>query len=116
MATTRKELDNAIRTRFMGIVRKALEDAGEVVLVTKSNTFAIPTLDADQNEKYLELTFKVPTGSRDGTAYDGEQEALDYAKAEAEKAEKARKAAEAKAKKIAKDKAARAEKAKAKEA
>ena len=49
------------------------------------------------------MTVKVPTGSRDGEAYDGYAMAEEYRLKVAEKAEKARKAAEAKAKKIAKD-------------
>lgn len=117
MATSNKALNEAIRKGFMDKVRKALEDAGEQVLVTGSNEFAIPTLDAERNEKYLVLTFKVPTGTRDGEAYDGEAVAQDYARKVEEAAKKAAKAAEAKAKKIAKDKAAReAKKAEAEKA
>ena len=65
------------------------EEAGEEVLITKSNEIAIPTLDSEGNEAYMVITFKVPTGSRDGEAYDGHAEAKDYERAVAEKAENA---------------------------
>ena len=51
------------------------------------------------------ITFKVPTGSRDGDAYDGYSVAEEYAIKQKLKAEKAIAAAKAKEKKIAKDKA-----------
>ena len=117
MATSNKALNEAIRKEFMEVVRKALEANGEQVLVTGSNEFAIPTLDAERNEKYLVLTFKVPTGSRDGDAYDGEAVAQDYARKVEEDKAKAEAAAKKKAAKIAKDKAAReAKKAEAEKA
>ena len=115
MATSNKTLDEAIRKEFMEKVIAFFKENGEPdVYVTKSNEIAIPTLNAERNEKYIVITFKVPTGTRDGEAYDGHAEAKDYERALAEKAEKAKKAAEAKAKKIAKDKAEREAKAKAK--
>lgn len=111
---TKKELHEELRKAFMEKVKAFFVEQGEEVLVTKSNEIAIPTLDNESNEAYMVITFKVPTGSRDGEAYDGHAEAKDYERALAEKAEKAKKAAEAKAKKIAKDKAAREAKAKEK--
>ena len=71
-------------------------------------------IDEDGNEEFLVLVFKVPTGSRDGDAYDGYSMAEDYAIKVREKAEKAEKAKADKEKKIAKDKAMREQKAKAK--
>ena len=114
MATSKKILNEEIRKAFMEKVKAFFIEAGEEVLVVKSNEIAIPTLDSEDNEAYMVITFKVPTGSRDGEAYDGHAEAQDYERSLAEKAEKAKKAAEAKAKKIAKDKAEREAKAKAK--
>ena len=114
MATSKKILNEEIRKAFMEKVKTFFEEAGEEVLVVKSNEIAIPTLDSEDGEAYMVITFKVPTGSRDGEAYDGHAEAQDYERSLAEKAEKAKKAAEAKAKKIAKDKAEREAKAKEK--
>ena len=114
MATSKKSLNDAIRSKYIALVSEYLTNAGEEVLVTGSNEVAIPTVDSEGNENFLVLTFKVPTGSRDGDPYDGYSLAEDYAFKCKEKAEKAKVSAEKKAAKIAKDKAEREAKAKAK--
>ena len=114
MALTKKTLHENLRQRFMTAVKTALEQNGEEVLRTNSNEFALPCTDEEGNDEFVVITFKVPTGSRDGEPYDGYGEADSYAMKVADKAEKAKVAAEKKAKKIAKDKAAREAKAKAK--
>lgn len=111
---SRKVLDEGIRTKFIAIVKECLENAGEEVLTTGSNKLAIPTLDEDGNEKFLELTFKIPTGERNGDPYDGYEEAEAYKDHLADNAAKAEAAAKKKAEKIARDKAEREAKAKAK--
>ena len=112
--TSRTILDNAIREKYIATVKDFLEKSGEEVLVTGSNEIALPCVDAEGNEKFLVLTFKVPTGTRCGEAYNGYYEADDY-KAKCElKAEKAKAAAEKKARKIEADKKAREEKARLK--
>ena len=108
---TRKQLDEEIKVRFLDGVAEHLTQAGEEVLRVGSNEIALPVLDEDGNEKWLVLTFKVPTGSRlDGEPYDGYSAAEDY-KMKCE--DKERKAKE-KADKAAKDKAKREAKAKEK--
>lgn len=114
MAKSKKQLHEALRARYMSLIREFLESKGEEVLVTNSNEFAVPCVDEEGNDEFLVLGFKVPTGSRDGEAYDGYGEAESYTMKVAEKADKAKAAAEAKAKKIARDKAQREAKAKAK--
>lgn len=114
MATPKKTLDETLRNQYMTSVAEFLKNSNEEVLVVGSNEIALPCVDAEGNEKFLVVTFKVPTGSRDGEAYDGYSMAQDYSAKVAEKAEKAKAAAEKKAKKIAKDKAEREAKAKAK--
>lgn len=115
MATTsKKSLHDALRAKYIERVSKFLADAGEEVLVTGSNEIALPCVDSEGNDEFIVITFKVPTGSRDGDAYDGYSMAEDFKMKTAEKAEKARIAAEKKAKKIAQDKKMREEKAKAK--
>lgn len=115
MATTsKKSLHNALRANYIERVSKFLADAGEEVLVTGSNEIALPCVDSEGNDEFIVITFKVPTGSRDGDAYDGYSMAEDFKMKSAEKAEKAKIAAEKKAKKIAQDKKMREEKAKAK--
>ena len=114
MATSKTVLDNAIREKYIGIVKEFLEGAGEEVLITGSNEIAMPCVDAEGNEKFLVLTFKVPTGTRGGDAYNGYHEAEDYAARLELKAEKAKAAAEKKARKIEADKKLREEKARLK--
>lgn len=114
MAKSKKALHEALRKKYMEAVKAFLEQNGEEVLTTNSNEYALPCVDEEGNDEFLVLTFKVPTGSRDGEPYDGYGEAEAYTMKASEKAEKAAKAAEAKAKKIAKDKAQREAKAKAK--
>lgn len=111
MAESKKKLDEALRSQYIACVSEFLASRGEEVLVTNSNEIALPCVDSEGNDKFIVLTFKVPTGSRDGDAYDGYSMAEDYRLKVEEKAEKARVAAEEKAKKAAKDKAAREAKA-----
>ena len=110
MAKTAKVLNEEIKVRFLDGIAEHLTDVGEEVLRVGSNEIAIPVVDNENNEKWLVLTFKVPTGSRDGDAYDGYSMAEDY-KMKCE--DKERKAKE-KAEKAAKDKAKREAKAKEK--
>ena len=110
MAKTAKVLNDEIKTRFLDGVSEHLTNVGEEVLRTGSNEIAVPVVDEDGNEKWLVLTFKVPTGSREGDAYDGYSMAEDYQMKQAEKEAKAK----AKAEKAKKDKAKREAKAKEK--
>ena len=100
---TRKQLDDEIKVRFLEGVSEHFENVGEEVLRVGSNELALPVVDTDGNERWLVVTFKVPTGSRDGDAYDGYSMKEDYEMKLAEKAAKA----EAKAAKAEKDKAKR---------
>lgn len=100
---TRKQLDEEIKVRFLEGVSEHLENAGEEVLRVGSNEIALPVVDNNGEERWLVVTFKVPTGSRDGDAYDGYSMKEDYEMKLAEKAAKA----EAKAAKAEKDKAKR---------
>ena len=108
---TRKQLDEEIKVRFLEGVSEHLSNVGEEVLRVGSNEIALPVVDTEGEERWLVLTFKVPTGSRDGDAYDGYSMKQDYEMKLTEKAEKAA----AKAEKAAKDKAKREAAAKAKE-
>jgi len=111
MAKTAKVLNEEIKVRFLDGVAEHLTQMGEEVLRVGSNEIALPVLDSEDNEKWLVLTFKVPTGSRDGDAYDGYSMAEDYQMKLKEKAEKQA----AKDAKAAADKAKREAKAKEKE-
>ena len=100
MAKTIKALNEEIKARFLAGVSEHLEQVGEEVLRVGSNEIALPVVDEDGNEKWMVITFKVPTGSRDGDAYDGYSMAEDYQMKQTEKRAKA----EAKAKETAKNK------------
>ena len=114
MAVSKKSLHQSLRKSYMDKITAFLADQGEEVLVTGSNEIALPCVDSEGNDEFIVLTFKVPTGSRDGDPYDGYSIAEDFKMKSAEKAEKAKIAAEKKAKKIAQNKKMREEKAKAK--
>lgn len=101
MAKTTKALNDEVRAQYLQRAIKCLSDEDEV-LVVGSNELAIPVVDSEGNEKWVVLSIKIPTGSRDGDAYDGYAMAEDYrmrqeAKA-AKAAERERKTAERKAK------------------
>ena len=114
MATSKANLNEAIRTKYIDLVKDFLEKSGEEVLITGSNEIALPCVDTEGNEKFIVLTFKVPTGTRAGEAYNGYYEAEDYKAHIAEKEAKAKANAEKKARKIEADKKAREEKARLK--
>lgn len=115
MAKSNKELDEGIRNEWMAKLTSWLNGLDVDNMQVKSNEIAVPVLDAERNDKFLVLTLKVPTGSRDdGEAYDGYALAEQYAKSVAEKEAKAKIEAEKKARKIAADKAKREAMAKAK--
>ena len=105
MAKTQKSLNDELRAQWVRNVREYLSQEDEVLAVG-ANELAVPVVDADGNEKWVVLTIKVPTGSRDGDAYDGYAMAEDY---QLKLANKAAKAAE-KDRKAAADKAQRAKK------
>lgn len=102
MATDLKRLREDIRAEWVDFLTEAVQRRGDEILLTASNEFAVPVVDHDGNEHYVVITVKIPTGSRDGDAYDGYAAAQDYAmkceERKAKAAEKERKAAERKAK------------------
>ena len=110
MATSNKILNDKLRETYLAIVGEALADKGEEVLRVGSNELALPCVDEEGNDKYIVVTIKVPTGSRDGEAYDGYSMAEDWDIKCKNKAEAAKKKAEEKAKKIEKDKKKREKK------
>ncbi len=112
---TPKVLHEGLRNRYLKLVSEFLQKEGEEVLITGTNEIAIPCVDAEGNDEFLVLNVKVPTGSRDGEAYDGYAMAQDFAMKQKEREEKAAVAAKKKAEKIARDTAMREAKAKAKE-
>ncbi len=111
MATSTKVLNDRLRDQYITILSELFSDRGEEVLRTGSNEIALPCVDDESNEKFIVLTVKVPTGSRDGEPYDGYSMAEDYEMKSKQKAEAAAKKAAEKAKKMEKDAKARAKQA-----
>lgn len=112
MAVSRKVERELIRTKYLELITNYLAELDEEVLQVKSNEIAIPVVGCEDNEDFLVITFKVPTGANKGLEpYDGYAMAEDYTHSLAEKERKAKEKAEAKAKKIAKDKEIRKKKA-----
>ena len=109
MATkTSTQLFNEVRDTMAGVILSALTNAGYELIQVTDAKWSIPYVDAEGNEKFVKITFSVPTGSRaDNEPYDGYAEAEDYKckteQAAIKKAENDRK----KAAKIEKDKAMR---------
>lgn len=116
MANNSNKLKDTLRNDFLNTISEYLEGKGEEVLRTASNKVAIPCVDTEGGEHFMVITFTIPSGTRDGEEYDGYDEAEAYKFSLAEKAEKARLAAEKKERKIAQDKAAREAKAAARAA
>ena len=115
MGMTNAQLENGLRKQFLELLKNAVSEGIEADGVDVSaSEFAIPCVDAENNERWVLVKVSVPRGTRNGaggyTPYDG------YAAAEAyelELEEKADKKAASEAKKqakIARDEAKRAEK------
>lgn len=114
MAVSNKVLNDKLREKYLTTVTEMFTEHQEEVLRTSSNEIAIPCLDEEGNEKFIVVTVKVPTGTRDGDAYDGYSMAEEYSMKCKAKEVKAKEDAEKKAKKIERDKKLREEKAKLK--
>lgn len=104
MAVSNKIANEQLREGYLNAITAYLEKEDEVLRV-KSNEIAVPVIDANDEEKFIVITVKVPTGADKGREpYDGYAEAEDYAHKLREKEIKAKKKAEEKEKKIAHDK------------
>lgn len=111
MAVSRKVERELIREKYLNEIIEFLTTKGEEVLRVKSNEIAIPVVGCEDNEDFLVVTVKVPTGANKGSEpYDGYEMEKDYARKLKQKEEKAKADAEKKAKKIARDKAIREKK------
>ena len=106
MANSVKVYREAIRIAYMDRVKSYLSKTDEV-LVVGSNEFAIPVVREDGEEDYVVLTFKMPTGSRDGDGYDGYAMAQDYSFKCEEKRKKEEEKRIAKEKRMERDRKAR---------
>ena len=113
---SKKATNDALREMYVTNLIETLTAAGEDVLRVGSNEIAIPVIDGEGEDSYVVFVVKVPTGSRDGEAYDAYGLAQEYEMKQAEKKEKAEKAAKEKAAKMARDQKMREQKRAAREA
>ena len=103
MTISSKKANEMARETYLNEIMDYFRDHDEVLRV-KSNEIAIPIVDCNDEEKFIVITVKVPTGANKGLEpYDGYAMAEDYEHALAEKAEKAKKKAEAKERKMKRD-------------
>ncbi len=110
MAVSNKIANEQLRNGYLNAITAYLEKEDEVLQV-KSNEIAIPVIDCNDDEKWIVVTVKVPTGADKGREpYDGYAEAEDYQHKLKEKEIKAQKKKAEKEKKIAHDKKMREEK------
>ena len=102
MASNIKVLRESIKEEWRDFLEEVIQRRGDETLRTASNEIAVPVVDSEGGEHFIVLTIKIPTGSRDGDAYDGYAVAEDYAmRCEAKRAkaqERERKSAERKSK------------------
>ena len=90
---------NAIRAAYVGTVSAFLAEKGEDIGMISSNTFNFPIVTNDGEEAWVEITVKVPKGTKD-EEYDGYSRREQYDITQREKADKkAKREAESKAKK-----------------
>ena len=111
MAISRKMERELLREKYVTELISHYFDIGEEVMRVKSNEIAFPVVGCEDNEDWIVVTVKVPTGANKGTEpYDGYELAEDYQMKLEEKARKKKEKEEEKKKKIAKDEAIRQKK------
>lgn len=108
------KIGDVVKAKYMEKFKAHLEEMGEEVLLVKSGTFSIPWAKGE-DEGYINITFSIPKGARDGEGYSGHEEAQNFEMEQKVKAEEKAKREEAKKKKVARDAALREKKKKEKE-
>ena len=85
-----------LREQYLAEVAHIFVDKGEDVQKIKSNAIAFPVVSEQGNEYYVKIVVSVPTGSRDGDAFDAYELADAFVFHEKQKAIKKAKAEEKK--------------------
>ena len=109
-----KQTNDKLRQDYFAKVVEYFKSIGEDVLRVGTATLAIPCVDADGEDNYVEIVVKVPKGSKD-EAYDGYALAEEYEMKAKEKAEKTAEAERKKKEKIERDNKLRAQRKEAAE-
>ena len=110
-----KKANDALRAQYLSMLMEKFKN-DEDVMRTGAGEIAFPVVDCEGEDNWVVITVKIPTGTRDGDAYDGYAMAEEYNIKVAEKEMKAKEAAAKKAAKIARDEKMREQKAAAKAA
>ena len=71
MATSNKKLNDELRNRYLEVLKTFFNERRKEDMVTGTNEICLPCVDSEQNDKFIQIVVKVPTGSRDGDAFDG---------------------------------------------
>lgn len=108
-----KKANDALRAEYLAKLIEKFK-ADEDVQRTGTGQIAFPVVDSEGEDNWVVITIQIPTGSRDGDAYDGYSMAEEYTMKTAAKEAKAKEAAAKKAAKIARDEKMREQKAAAK--
>lgn len=115
MAVTQRVANANLRAAYTNMIAELLIDSDEDVGYVSAGVINFPVVDENGNDSWIEISIKVPSGSRDGTPYDGYELREDYVIKQRAATERKEKAEATKAKKIARDEAARSKKKKAEE-
>ena len=110
-----KKANDMLRAQYTEKLFSMFKDLEEV-MQTGTGEIAFPVVDADGEDNWVVINVKIPSGSRDGDAYDGYAMAQEFQMKCAERERKAEEAARKKAAKIERDRKAREQKKAAKEA
>lgn len=87
------QANEVFRQEVMTSVREYLVNSRqEDVMQVAGNKFVFPFVNSEGGEGFMEVTFSVPKGPRDGSGYDGYAMAEDYKFKQEQKAVKAEKA------------------------
>ena len=104
MAVSRKVEREMLRNEYLGKIFDMFMLTGEDVGYAKSNEINIPVVGCEDNEDWIVVTVKVPTGANKGMEpYDGYAMREEYSMKLEEKARKKAEAEEKKARKIKRD-------------
>lgn len=78
-----------VREKYLSIIRAALENSGEEIMVLGSQKIGFPTVDELGEDRSVVITVSVPKGSRDGDEFDLYGEAQAFTEKQADKAARA---------------------------
>ncbi len=73
-----KALREKTRNEYLEQISGMLFDADLDVLQTNSNTIAFPIVHGDGIEDFIRITIAIPTGDREGNAYDAYSESEEF--------------------------------------